>query len=150
MTGCSVCFFKMNLVLLAGSVEGVAGLFGDFCKGYEADAGHPVWQGVLTNYFRKVLAAGGTRICRIRHGDKKALSHFVMQFRGVEINPAARGADGAAQIFEVFLFGVGWTDEHQLSDLAAAAATAFGKRRSSGCTACGCLLQGFLPDGHAR
>lgn len=135
MTGCPVRFFEMNLVPLARSVEGVAGFFGDFCQRYKADAGHAVRQSVLTNYFRKVLVAGGAGICGVRHGDKKALAHFVMQLRSVEINPAAGGADGASQIFEVFLFRVGRADEHQLGDLAAAAAAALGKRGSRGCAA---------------
>ena len=33
---------EMNLILLAGPVEGVAGLFGYFRQGYEPDAGHAV------------------------------------------------------------------------------------------------------------
>ena len=146
-------FFEMNLVLSAWRVEGVAGLFGDFHQGFEPDPDHAVRQGVFTNYFRKVFAANCEGSLRIRHGDKKALAHFVTQFRGVEINPAAGDANSATQIIEVFLFGVGWTDAHHLRDLAAAAAAAFGNRGSRGWAAggrCGILHRSSCLVGMAR
>ena len=119
----------MLRLLARDGVAGIrAGLHANFHEDLEADAGHAVGECVHANDLGEIFAVHGAGFVGIGHGDEQAHADFVAGFAGLEIDAGARDADGAAHIVEVLFFRVGRANAHQLGDLAAAAAAAFGLR----------------------
>ena len=108
--------------------ERIAVLHTHFHQQLYANSGKSIFQRFEANHFAEVFAVGRGRIFRIRHGDEKAHANFVAGFAGLERDAAARNAGGPAQILEMFFLRIGGANAHQLINLAAAAAAAFGLR----------------------
>jgi hypothetical protein len=97
-----------------------------FHKDLEANAGHSGRERILANNLSEIFTAHSGSAGGVRHGDEEAHADFVADFAGLEIDARSRNAESSAHVIEMVLLGIRRTNQHELSDFAAAAATAFG------------------------
>src|SRR6202022_2464508 len=95
------------------------------------DSGHAIRHGFNAHHFGHIFAAHGGRTLRVRHSHEKSHPKFIAGFAGLEIDPRARNAHGAAEIFEVLFLRVRRANTHQLGNLAAPSAATFCRGRAA-------------------